>query len=113
MLWLIINSQATGFLGEEVDGTGILKKSFPFIKSFWFVWEKCLFYFQEVNSHYSLQRSKVYLSRFWNIFNMFSSCKFSDTTCDEFWSNTVPAGGVVGLLEVVHGRQGKGVVLGE
>ena len=55
----------------------------------------------------------MYLRRFCNILNIFSPCKSLNTACDQFWANTGPAGGVVGLLEVVHGHQGQGVVLGE
>ena len=72
-----------------------------------------MFHSQKVNSHYPFQRGEVYLSRFWNILNQFGSCQFSDTTGDQLWSNTVPAVWVVGLLEMLHGHQGQGVVLGE
>ena len=39
--------------------------------------------------------------------------KTFDTASDKFWANAWPAGGVVGLLEVVHGHQGQAVVFGK
>ena len=66
-----------------------------------------------MNRHYSSQRGEVYLSRFWNVLHKFGFGNFPDTFCDEVWSNTVPAGRVVRLLEVFHHHQGQWMVLGE
>ena len=96
-----------------MDCAGILKCFFPLFKCFLFLRKQCLCHNEKVHRHYSSQRGEVYLSRFGNVFHKFGFGNFPDTFCDEVWSNTVPAGWIIRLLEVFHHHQGQWVVLGE